>query len=217
MNSSQKAFYKNIKPFGFEKVLDTEFYEMKIGLFEGFAQPIPIRKGTPRVLLKCSLCDGIERRELGTAKITLEGKKPADIYQNVRLVLAGRKVQDIIRENKIVGVRFCDLDIEDNSQLDESHVSELRQMEILGRCYKVFSGDGQEIEHCPLCKRVQEDERIKADSGIQVVEDYWDGSDIFMFDYGLLSIIVTERVKEIFERNQISNVYFEPVLDLKMR
>lgn len=204
-------FYKKIKSFGYEKNINAKFYEMKIGLFEGFAQPIPIRKGTPRVLLECSLCEGIERREVGISKISMIGNKPADIYQNIRVVIVGKKVQDIIRDNSIIGVKFCDIDIENDSELENTHISELKQMEILGRCYKIVTVDNQEIEYCSLCKRVSEEERIKANNGLHIINDYWDGSDIFMFDYGLLSIIVTNRVKDIFEKNNVLNVNFKPL------
>ena len=217
LTNQKNAFYKSIKPFGYDKINNTNFYEMKIGLFDGFAQPIPIRRDTPRALLECSLCEGLERRDVGITRITMDGNIPADIYQNVKVVLAGEKVQDLIRGNRMVGVRFCDLEIEGESKLDDNHISKLKQIEILGRCYKIFTLDGLEIEHCPLCKRVPENERIKADNGIQIIYDYWDGSNIFMFDYGLLSIIVTHRVKEIFERNKVSNVKFEPISEITMR
>jgi hypothetical protein len=208
---------KVIRTFGFERPEKTKFYEMSIGNESGYAYPVPIKRKTPKALIECNVCDGIERKLLGTSSFTFEGKKEADIYHHPRHVLASEKALSLLRDADVVGYKVCEVNIEDTNQLKEEHLNQIREIEIVGRCYKIYSVDNQEIKHCSACKKVPNDERMKADKGVMVVDEYWDGSDIFMFDYGLLSIIVTDKVKKIFEANGVNNVKFIPLSELKMR
>ncbi len=213
----EKMKNKVIRTFGFKKLEKTNFYEMSIGNESGYAYPVPIKRKTPKALIECNLCDGIERIILGTSNFRFEGENQADIYYHPRHILASEKVLSLLRDSDVVGYKICEVKIEDTNKLDDEHLNQIREIEIVGRCYKIFSVDNQEIIHCSACKKVPNDERIKADNGIMIVEEYWDGSDIFMFDYGLLSIIVTDKVKKIFEVNEINNVKFIPLSEVKMR
>lgn len=208
---------KTIRTFGFDKPENPAFYEMSIGNESGYAYPVPIKGKTPKSLIECNVCDGIERKILGASSFSFEGTKEADIYHHPRHILASEKVLLLLRDSDIVGYKICEVNIEDSDKLNQEHLNQLREIEVVGRCYKIYSIDNNEINHCSACKKVPNDERIKADNGIIVVEEFWDGSDIFMFDYGLLSIVVTDKVKKIFEENKVNNVKFLPLKELKLR
>jgi len=213
----RKSKHKVLRTYAFEKQQNPIFYRMAIGYKEEYAYAFLALGKTPKSLIDCYACGGIERRKLGTASFSFEGTKKADIYYHPRYVLCGNKVISLLKNNNIVGYKICEINIEDSNSLSQKHMDELRELEIVGKCYKIFSTGNKEIKHCKVCKKVPEDEKIKADNGIKVVEEYWDGSDIFMFDYGLLHIIVTDKVKKLFEDNGISNVEFIPLEDLSMR
>ncbi len=217
MEYKKNITYKSLKTFGFDKPKHPTFYELSIGNEGNYAYPIPVKKKTPKSLMECSLCDGIERRVLGTSTFLFEGTKEADVYHHPRYVITGEKVQNILSNNDIIGYKVCKINIQDSSKLSEKHLQELKEIEIIGRCYRIHSIDGDVIKHCPVCKKVDDSERIKADKGIKIIDEFWDGSDIFMFDYGLLSIIVTDKVKKLFEENNVSNVTFIPLEELTMR
>ncbi len=215
--TNEEINHKELVPYGFEKQVNPVFYELLIGDTEKFAYPVPVVEGNPMSLMKCYKCEGIERRVLGPSNLRLVGNKIADIYYHPRYVLVGSKVSSLLKENNLIGYKLSEVIVSSAEGIEEDHLSELRGLEVLGRCYKITSISGDEIKHCSACSKVPLDQKIKADSGIKIVEDYWDGSDIFMFDYGLLSIIVTDKIKKIFEHNKISNVSFLQLKDLKMR
>lgn len=208
---------KTLRTYAFEKQEKPIFYELSIGNDGGYAYPVPVKRKTPKSLIDCYQCDGIERRILGTSHFSFEGKKEAHIYHHPRHVLAGKKVISLLKENDIVGYKICEIEVENSNNLSQEHIGELRELEIVGKCYRIHSLADEEIRHCSACKKVPDIERMKADNGIKVIDEYWDGSDIFMFDYGLLSIIVTDRVKKIFEANGVNNVKFIPLNELRMR
>lgn len=213
----QEGKHKTLTTYGFKKQINNVFYELSIGNEGKFAYPVPVNGKIPKSLIECYKCDGIERRVLGTSYFTLEGTEAADIYHHPRHVIAGRKVISLFRENNIVGYKICEVEFQNSEGVKKEHLDELRELEIVGRCYKIHSIDNCEIKHCSVCRKVPDEERVKADNGIKIFEEYWDGADIFMFDYGLLSVIVTEKVKKLFEDNKINNVSFVPLQNLKMR
>lgn len=209
--------YKVLTTYGFQKKTNVNFYEMSIGDEGKFAYPIPVKGKIPKSLIACYECDGIERRVLGTSCFTFEGSKIADIYHHPRHVIANRKVISLLNTHDIIGYRVCEVEFQNVKGIDNEHLENLRELEIMGKCYKMHSGGGEEIRHCKACKKVPDAERKKADYGIKIFEEFWDGSDIFMFDYGLLSVIVTEKIKKIFEEHEINNVRFIPLSELKLR
>ena len=209
--------YKTLTSYGFKKQINVNFYEMSIGNEGKFAYPIPVKGKIPKSLIECYECDGIERRVLGTSYFTFEGSKIADIYHYPRHVIANRKVISLLNTYKIIGYRVCEVEFQNVKGIDNEYLESLRELEIMGKCYKIHSVEGEEITHCRVCKKVGDGERVKADKGIKIIEEFWDGSDIYMFDYGLLSVIVTEKIKKIFEEHEITNVRFIPLSELKLR
>lgn len=82
--------------------------------------------------------------------------------------------------------------------------SDLKEIYILGKCGWYMDKNGNDIERCPKCGQVS----LKVQNelaGLRIIEDTWDGSDIFSFSNWLGVMICTERLKEACEKEKILN------------
>lgn len=119
-----------------------------------------------------------------------EGSKLYDIagYQDVYNFAVSERVVDVFRKNKISGWDAYDVSIVD---VPDKYYG----FQVLGRCSKV--------------KRHKKPGYYK---GYKFDLNTWDGSDFFIPD-GTLTIVCTEKVKQLMSDHKVSNVSFENTLD----
>ncbi len=66
--------------------------------------------------------------------------------------------------------------------------------------------NGEEFEACSTCGNIIED--ISGIVGVSFDISKWDGSDIFLIDNFEGIPVVTQKVKDLLEKNKIKNVSF---------
>lgn len=81
-----------------------------------------------------------------------------------------------------------------------------KELIVTGRCGSLKTRKGMEIPKCPKCGALRRD-YLKKEKGFMVDEE-WDGSDIFYFRDWKGLIVVTEKVKCLLEKNKMKNVAF---------
>lgn len=205
-----------LRTLNYNKPKGTSFYRMKMNFND--STYIKVAVGcTPTAVWDCSLCGGIIPTKLSATIFDLIGKKTSlNFLDSPSHTLISSLVDEMLEENKILGYRTIKPIIRKYNANIKDYVDSLYELEVLGRCRKIFSSSGEEIKGCPVCGYLSDEEREKSKDGIMINEDYWDGSDIFLFSYGVKYVIVTERLKNLFEEHNISDVEFTPIEEVKL-
>ncbi|WP_397539085.1 hypothetical protein [Rummeliibacillus pycnus] len=188
-----------------------EFYVLKDTDEKGFRIAYWNQKKTIKYI--CEICGGINSQNEGPLVISFEGKgKLADYYRIVKWHTVSPKFIKVLVENKITGIQFKDVLIDDEK--GNLLTTDLKQLDIYGRCGLLTDLNGEEICNCRQCHRVVPG-NLSGRKGLSVNLDKWDGSDMFYFDNWEGNIIVTEKVKELIERNNYPNIYFVNIRSYK--
>lgn len=114
----------------------------------------------------------------------------------------------MLEKYNITGYKIEDLIVErwedQRGNLINIDSSDLKEIYILDKCGWYMDKNGNDIERCPKCGQVS----LKVQNelaGLRIIEDTWDGSDIFSFSNWLGVMICTERLKEACEKEKILN------------
>ncbi len=121
-----------------------------------------------------------------------EGKKFYDIIrlQDPFNFIISLKVYKLLKDNNITGWRYYEVEI-------EGYKEEYYGFQVLGRA--------------GLIKRPKSSGFV---IGLDFKYDSWDKNDFFSPE-GTMAILCTERVKEIFSLNKITNIKFENIKKVK--
>lgn len=194
-----------------------EFYIIWQKNYTEFASAIWVDE-TKDEIWECPCCGAIYSKRLPNAKLYLKGKKAADYYYATNCNIISGKMQKLLLEAEITGFTLRDLDIQEwydkkGKKLDLPY-DDLKEIVITGRCGYLRHKDGRIVDKCNLCggKNYKKQGEV---NGLSVNLKEWDKSDMFYFKNWEGPIIVTEKVKEIVEKNKLKNIRFENIKDFK--
>lgn len=125
--------------------------------------------------------------------------------------LVTNKVTKLLENHKITSYRLEQIVItKDKRKKDKP---ELKELIATGKGGHIHPSSGYKIlEVCDACGN----EKIQhAKAGLIVDESQWDHSDIFILDEYPKRILVTQRVKNLFEENKISGCAFQSAKEYK--
>ena len=188
-----------------EKTME-KFYFMKRDYDANYAKSIYVSHNTD--IMECELCGGIYVQILGELHIKMKGKKKGDYYCVPGHFILGKKLRDLFIENKITGFELKDICIDSGIGFEKEG---LQEMVIVGRSGYLQKADGTLFGKCEKCGRVLED----MDGYVGTMIHDWDGSDVFLIKNLRGIPVVTEKVKELCEKNKIKNVVFTDVTEFE--
>ncbi|WP_217270018.1 hypothetical protein [Neobacillus endophyticus] len=163
----------------------------------------------------CDLCDSNLRIKKANLHVIFKGKKMADFYRIPQYNIISQKFQEILIKNSITGFSFDDIHIEDEDStlLPKNHINSLKELVVLGEGGFLHHLDGTIVRKCENCGRILENQELI--KGFSVNFRQWDGSDIFYFKNWFGMPIVTAKVKEIIEEENLKNINFTDLNQFK--
>ena len=180
---------------------------------DGYAQADCNDKGKKEYV--CSTCGYIHEIErIENHHIDFVGKKQGDFYWAAGCYIGNKKFLDMLVKYNIKGYEVHDIIIDSwhdkrGNQIEIQN-SELKEIEILGRCGFLQDKEGNEIKKCVECGRF--DYRVRREIiGLSVPKETWDESDIFCYRNFATVMFCTERLKEACEKEKIKNIRFIPL------
>lgn len=185
--------------------------------YSNFAEISPIDYVS--ITTKCIKCGAIFSKRKSDLKIKAIGKIAGDYYNLVNEKIISNKFKAIVRENNFTGYSINQLnfmgffDKKGNKVIESEH--SFYELSIKGKCGCLRDVNGREIEKCDKCGIVPVDTLMNI-VGLSVIEEEWDGSDMFYFknwENGL--IIITERIKNEIEKYELKNITFTNIRDFE--
>lgn len=149
----------------------------------------------------CEKCGGVKIVYDKALKIEIEGRKKGNYYCARGHFFIDSKLEEVLVENKITGFY--------TKEIEGDNAENIKEMVIVGSGGFLRNKKGRMLKKCENCNKVAEkyDELI----GIVVLEEDWDGTDIFLIENFKGVPVVTQKVKELFEANKIKNAIFVPI------
>lgn len=186
----------------------TNFYVMRTN-YTNYAEAFIEADQT--IVKKCPMCGSIsEERKYDKFKLYFLGKREGDSLLAFECHIVSLKLLQLLYNNGISG--FIENDFECTGWYDrkgkllEKSSSNYKELIVTGRAGYLKNKDGIEIPKCPKCS-AKNIFKVKKEKGFMVDEE-WDGSDMFYFKNWLGTIIVTEKVKCLLEENKMKNIVF---------
>ena len=186
-------------------------------VYTGFAHAIDL--GGKKEIFECPKCGGIKSIRLEPIKVYFEGKKQGDCYGVPNGSIVNEKMQEILRTEGITGFTLENINVEGwydskrNSLL--INYEDLKELKVIGRCGYLRDKNGEMLEKCNECGKINYAKAEDEVEGLSVNLDEWDGSDMFQFKNWRGVIIVTEKVKEIIEKNKLKNIKFTDISEFQ--
>ena len=141
-------------------------------------------------------------------EIEVEGRKKGNFYSTVAHFFIDSKLENVLLKNEISG--FVTKEIE---KLNDN-AADIKEMIITGEGGFFRKKNGELFEKCDICNKVSEnyDRMI----GTTIYEEDWSGDDIFLIKnyYGIP--VVSQKFKDVCEKNKIKNVQFIPVEEFEL-
>ena len=143
------------------------------------------------------------------------GTKFWDVVQTGQglLFAFSERVVKLLQDNEVTGCKFYPMKIKDHEDM------KYYLLTITGKCgslddskaelIETLSGPATKIQNTNIIIPKQQFSVMK---GKSVRLETWDGCDFFLVENTLLSL-VTERVKDLFQKHRINNVYLENLKD----
>ena len=139
------------------------------------------------------------------------GKKAYDLVGSgyAGLNLFSSKIINMLKENKITGWKTypCEIYDWDNNKLEGYSI-----FSVTGRCSAIDYSKSEKFIKQPYSPKGRP---VNALRGLYFESGSWDESDIFTPEDSMFSI-VTEKVKELFEENKITNIKFERITGIEI-
>lgn len=127
------------------------------------------------------------------------------IWSTPGVVFVKEIVAKQFSEHKITGCEFLHVNIDRESKIGE----EIYEVYIYGKAGKAAKKSGIAIKSsCKKCGRI---EHTTFRSGIIVDPNNWDGTDICTIEEYPTYILVSEKIKQILEKNNFSNYRLNPL------
>jgi len=168
-------------------------------------------KSTDWESIKCPKYDGHQRagKRIGQLKVNINSTKALDFYWTfLGECVINDKVANILHDNKITGFELQEVGI-CNSYLP---------YKLWELCVTGNGGDAHEYSGIFLkskCEFCGYETYSSYENGIIVDENNWDKSDIFTITGYSRRILVTEKVKKLIEKNNLTGVTIMPSHELK--
>lgn len=194
---------------------EIEFYIMQKS-YTNFARPVKLESS--REIWECPKCGSVFVKRLFDLKVYFKGKKVADYYSVSNYNIISGELQKLLIEAEITGFILKNIVVEGwydskGNNLDMPF-SDIKELEIIGRCGFLRHKDGSIVEKCNECGATDYKKQDEV-NGLSLNLDEWDKSDMFYFRNWEGVIIVTEKVKEIVEKNDLKNINFLNIKDFK--
>ena len=161
---------------------------------------------------ECPMCGSVrEERKYEKYKMRFKGKMEGDYIFSPYCDIVSLRMIKWLYDNKISG--FIENDIictewrDRAGKLIENDSSQYRELIVTGTAGCLKTKSGEEIPKCPKCGALRRS-YLKKEKGF-MVDDEWDGSDLFHFEDWKGLIVVTEKVKALMIKNKMKNVAFE--------
>lgn len=146
-------------------------------------------------------------------ELEVVGRKKANYYKflaNDFRFYVDEKLEKVLLENNISGFTLKEI----NKYNDGANG--LKEMVIEGRAGFLKNKNGVEFEKCELCNRIMNIyATLSKETGTMICEEDWNGEDIFLIENYTSFPVVTQKVKELFEKNKIKNAKFVPIEEYK--
>lgn len=163
------------------------------------------------VRTECEIC-GRPKVTFDKAQVLeLVGRKKANFYCGSGIKFdfyVDEKLENLLTENNITGISFKEIE-KYNSSVDG-----LKEMVIEGRAGYLRKKNGELLEKCEKCNCIVED--YSEVIGATIMEEDWDGADIFLIENYRGIPVVTRKVKELFEGNKIKNTIFTLIEEFEL-
>lgn len=192
---------------------EIEFYIIQ-KTYTNFARPVKLESS--QEVYECPKCGSIFVKRLSDIKVYFKGEKVADYYSVSNYNIISGEMQKLLVEAGITGFTLKNIVVESWYDLKENKLdipfSDLKEIVITGRCGFLRHIDGRIVEKCNECGAKDYESQDEV-NGLSIRLDEWDKSDMFYFRNWEGVIIVTEKVKEILEKNDLKNIKFINIKD----
>lgn len=182
-----------------EVIMEQEFYFLNTK--DGFAKAIYEETAYERKV--CEECGAIWIAPLEDISISFKGTRKGNYYKIPEHFLIDKKVIELFQTNHITGYELKNINFVGSHEFRDDGIQE---MVITGRAGHLQKLMGEEFKACGTCGNIIED--IDGFVGVSFDIDKWDGADIFLIDNFEGMPIVTQKVKDLLEKNKIKNVSF---------
>lgn len=182
-----------------KREMEQEFYF--IGTKDGFAKAI--QEESPYERKICEECGGVWITELENICLSFRGSRKGNYYKIPAHFMIDQKLKELLEKNQIAGYELKDINFVGSYGFRDDGIQE---MVITGRAGHLQKLNGEEFEACSTCGRIIENTRGIV--GVSFDISKWDGSDIFLIDNFKGIPIVTQKIKDLIEKNKIKNVSF---------
>ncbi|MHC1686075.1 MAG: hypothetical protein AB6733_24625 [Clostridiaceae bacterium] len=198
------------------KGMNEEFYILDEDWEKGYAEAIE-ENNNPKITI-CKLCRGRAFSLTSNLKVHFIGKKIGDYYPLPGYSIINEKIYAIFKENNISGFEIKDIDItgwqDARGKRLKIGTHGLKEMIVTGNCGYLRKLNGDLIEKCESCGKAKSADR-EGVVGLKINAEDWDGSDICYFKNLRGRPVVTQKVKDILEKNKIKNVIFINIKDFE--
>ena len=188
--------------------METNFYTMK-------TKPISytdvIIDNDQTVTKKCPMCGSVlGERKYDKYKLRFWGTREGDLLFSPDCHIVSFNLLKLLYDNKVSGFLENEIDCtgwdDRKGKRLQKDSSSYRELIITGRAGYLKNMEGIEIPKCPKCgaKDIPAAEKEKG----FIVDEEWDGSDMFYFKNWPGMIIITEKVRCLLEKNKMKNVRF---------
>ncbi len=168
---------------------------------DGFAKAIYEKTEYERRI--CEECGAVWIVELEDISVSFKGTRKGNYYKIPEHFLIDQKIKDLFQKNHITGYELKNIKIVGSDEFCEDGIQE---MVITGRTGHLRKLTGEEFKACSTCGNIIE--KKGGVVGVSFDINTWDGSDIFLIDNFVGIPIVTQKVKDLLEKNKIKNVSF---------
>ena len=167
--------------------------------------------------VKCLKFKGHQRpgRRLNRNLSVIIPNNPHDIiptWYSERLI--NEKVVSLLKDKRVSGYRLEDVIIVKDRRKGDSLNRKLYELIPVGDGGSIHPSSGYRLlDVCPYCgkKKIQ-----PCINGLMVDESAWDGSDIFTLREYPKLILITQKVKDLFEKNKITGCTILPAEQKKI-
>ncbi len=180
-------------------IMEQEFYF--IGTKDGFAKAI--QEESPYERKICEECGGVWITQLENICVSFRGSRKGNYYEIPEHFMIDQKLKDLFEKNQITGYELKDINIIGSYGFRDDGIQE---MVITGRAGHLQKLTGEEFEACSTCGNIIEDISDLVCVSFDISK--CDGSDIFLIDNFEGIPVVTQKVKDLLEKNKIKNVSF---------
>ncbi|MDR0404273.1 MAG: hypothetical protein LBH37_00455 [Oscillospiraceae bacterium] len=165
--------------------------------------------------VKCRLCKRVCTEYKNDIKsVCFIGERVADYYfaTGTRWSIISEKFQNLLLNSDITGYELKEIESYGWYDTEKNPIdidgSGYKQLIVTGRCGDLRFKSGRFIKKCKLCNNFDYDD-AQTEIGLGFDLKDWGGHDMSLYNNWGGNIIVTQKVKDLIEKNKLRNVDFE--------